>query len=141
MCPLLVLWGVVAHWVLVTVVGPAYGAGATPWRILLIGELGAMTYQVDSRILAARGRTRAAGFAGVVGLVVVVLLDLLMIPTFGLKGAAAASAIAYIAMGAVAARACSKSAHFAGHEGLEVNPELPMTSTTAPIRVVDTSNE
>jgi O-antigen/teichoic acid export membrane protein len=101
--PALVLWGLAVPYVVRFTVGAAYTGAVTPWRILMIGEIGVMAYQIDSRLLASTGKTGPAGLAGVLGLVVVAILDVIWIPMWGLIGAAEASAIAYLVMGVGAA--------------------------------------
>jgi O-antigen/teichoic acid export membrane protein len=103
MVPALVLWGLAVPYVVRFTVGAAYTGAVTPWRILMIGEIGVMAYQIDSRLLASTGKTGPAGLAGVLGLVVVAILDVIWIPMWGLIGAAEASAIAYLVMGVGAA--------------------------------------
>jgi O-antigen/teichoic acid export membrane protein len=102
MVPALAVWAIVTPYIVRLTVGGAYSGAVTPWRILLIGEIGVMAYQIDSRLLAATGKTVAAGLAGVTGLVVVAILDIVWIPIWGLIGAAEASAIAYLVMGVAA---------------------------------------
>jgi O-antigen/teichoic acid export membrane protein len=123
MVPALIIWGLVAPYLVRLTVGGAYSGAVTPWRILLLGEIGVMAYQVDSCLLSSTGKTAAAGLGGAVGLVIVAILDVLWIPLWGLIGAAEASAIAYLAMGVVAALALHK-------DELENQP-----SPTVPVRV------
>jgi O-antigen/teichoic acid export membrane protein len=102
MAVLLLVWAIVTPFVVHEFVGHRYDGAIRPWRLLLIGEIGIMMYQIDARLLGAMGRTVASGIAGVVGLVIVVPLDLLLIPRHGLTGAAEASVVAYLATGLTA---------------------------------------
>jgi O-antigen/teichoic acid export membrane protein len=108
MVPALMVWGLVVPYLVRWTVGGAYAGAVTPWRILLIGEIGVMAYQIDSRLLASTGKTGPAGLAGIVGLVVVAILDVIWIPMWGLIGAAEASAIAYLVMGVLASLALNR---------------------------------
>ncbi len=96
------VWALVTPFLVHALLGPRYDGAIEPWRILLIGEIGIMAYQIDGRILAGLGRTAASGLAGLAGLVLVVPLDLVLIPRHGLVGAAVASAVAYLATGLAA---------------------------------------
>ena len=82
--------------------GSEFEGAVTPTRLLLIGELAIMSFQIDSRVLSGIGATTVAGISGMIGLTSVLVLDLMFIPPFGLIGAAWASVFAYIAMGASA---------------------------------------
>lgn len=79
--------------------GSEFGNAATPLRILLVGEIAIMSFQIDSRILAGRGLTKASGVSGLIGLVSVLILDLALVPHFDIAGAAWASVFSYSAMG------------------------------------------
>jgi O-antigen/teichoic acid export membrane protein/SAM-dependent methyltransferase len=98
MAVLAALAGVGAEWFIELFFGAAYQGAVTPLRILLLAELTLVTFQIDARVLAGLGRTRACGAAGLIGLVTVAVLDLLLIPLFGLEGAAWATLVAYGAM-------------------------------------------
>jgi O-antigen/teichoic acid export membrane protein len=105
MAALLVVWSLVTPVLVHKFLGSRYDGAIEPWRLLLIGEIGIMAYQIDARLLAAAGRTISSGMAGIVGLVAVVPLDLILIPRYGLVGAAWASVVAYIATGLAASLA------------------------------------
>jgi O-antigen/teichoic acid export membrane protein len=109
MVPALAVWALVTPYIVRLTVGGAYSGAVTPWRILLIGEIGVMAYQIDSRLLAATGKTAAAGLGGAMGLVVVAVLDVIWIRLWGLIGAAEASAVAYLVMGTAAAWALRRA--------------------------------
>lgn len=79
--------------------GPEFNGAVTPLRILLLGEIAIMSFQIDSRILAGRGLTKASGVSGMIGLISVLILDIALVPRFEIAGAAWASVVAYSAMG------------------------------------------
>lgn len=98
----LLVWALITPELVHRLLGSRYDGAITPWRILLVGEIGIMAYQIDGRILAAVGRTTASGAAGFAGLILVIPLDLILIPSHGLVGAAAASSAAYVVTGLLA---------------------------------------
>ena len=103
--PIIALLALFAPEIIMVTMGPRYLGAVTPWRLLSIGEIGVIAYQIDSRLLSALGKTVVVGLIGVIGLVLVVGLDLLLVPTHGLAGAGAASAITYLVLGGCGATA------------------------------------
>lgn len=102
MAPLLVLWGWLGPMAVHPLLGARYLGAVTPWRLLMIGEIGVALYSVDAAILNGMGRTKASGGSVLVALATVLALDLYMIPRWGLDGAGVASAVAYLLMGVLA---------------------------------------
>lgn len=102
MVPGLCAFAVFAPNLIAVTLGPAFADAVTPLRILLLGEVAIMSFQIDSRVLSGLGAASAGGLAGLLGLASVVVLDLILIPRHGLNGAAVASVISYMIMGLAA---------------------------------------
>lgn len=103
MAPALVVLAWLGPWLIDLLFGSEFSGAALALRILLIGELAIMSFQIDSRVITGLGSARAAGLAGMIGLATVLIADFALIPSYEMTGAAIASVVAYIAMG-VAAR-------------------------------------
>lgn len=85
-------------------VGRDFLGAVTPFRILVLAELGCAIYVLSSSRLSGGGHVAVAAKAAAAGLAVVLIADLALIPPLHATGAAIASVVAYLSMGAVAAR-------------------------------------
>ena len=93
---------VIAPQIVELLFGSKFQGSVQPLRILLLGELAVMSFQIDSRLLSGWGKTVKAGLAGIIGVTIVAVLDFTLIPHFGLVGASVASVLAYCGLGASA---------------------------------------
>ncbi len=94
---------VIGDSLLVLVFGDAYAPSATPFRILVIGEIAVASFLLDSSVLAGRNVAAGASLCAGGGLAVITILDVWLIKRHGIEGAAWASLAGYVFM-AVAAR-------------------------------------
>lgn len=91
--------GVAAEPLIGLLYGEAYLPAVAPLRLLLVGLVANVWYQVLSGYLLGRGRLK--GLVGVtgVGLAVNVALNVVLIPRLGIGGAALASSVSYTVTG------------------------------------------
>lgn len=84
--------------------GESYLGAVTPFRVLLLAEMGFAFYMFDSTVLAANRQVGIAARAALVGLAAILVTDFGLIPPFEGAGAAWASVASYGAMAVVARR-------------------------------------
>lgn len=91
------------------VLGPEYRGAVTPFRILLLAEIGFAFYLFNSTVLTSSHRVGLAARAAAFGLGAILVTDLALIPRFGAGGAAWASVLSYCGMGVAAHRILRKA--------------------------------
>lgn len=96
---------VAAPWLLETLFGADYADAASALRILAIAIVPFALYQIDSYLLAARGRASSAARISVACVVLLLIGNLILVPRYGIEGAAVASLVAYTALALLMSRA------------------------------------
>lgn len=85
--------------------GDGYQGAVTPFRVLVVAELGACAYFLCVSVLVGLGELGQAGRAAAAGACVGVAVAVILVPPFGVVGAAWSSLIGYTALGAFGYRA------------------------------------
>lgn len=113
MVPALAFMAIFAPQIVRMLFGSEFTSAVIPLRILLLGEIAIMSFQIDSRILTGLGALSSAGVAGMFGFAVVICADLILIPQYGMVGAAWASVGAYLGMGLLTRYLLHRRRHWA----------------------------
>lgn len=91
--------------------GSPFIVATAAFSIILVAQIGIVTFSLDTMVLGALGQPRAIFILNAVSAILLVLLELIMIPTFGITGAAVALLITCIARAAGARWFLSRHMH------------------------------
>ncbi len=91
--------------------GSPFVVATAAFSIILVAQIGVVTFSLDTMVLGALGQPRAIFILNAVSAILLVLLELFMIPAYGITGAAAALLITCIARAAGARWFLSRHMH------------------------------
>lgn len=91
-----VLFLVAGEWLLSSIFGPAYGAGAMPLAILVMGQIVSASFGSVGALLNMTGHERDTMKGMAIALVANLVLNLALVPTYGAVGAALGTALSFL---------------------------------------------